>query len=162
MPEGDLGDRPTDPGFRVPVGPLKKLPLLDQVIGQQFPGDIFHLPFFQARGLELILPGGINGFPFREADSQQGFDGFQGRAAGIVPHPGQKTDPDQPVKILGQRFKGGNLGYRIGKNSNPDVFQLLIRQRGVKGQHLEGADLLQGQAQIISGLFPQVFPLGVL
>ena len=100
--------------------------------------------------------------PSGRRDSQQGFDGFPGRAAGIVPHPGQKTDPDQPVKILGQRFKGGNLGHRIGKNTDPDVFQLLIRQRGVKGQHLEGADLLQGQAQIIPGLLPQVFPFGVL
>ena len=83
-----------------------------------------------------------------------------GRTSGIILHPGQKTDPDEPVEIPGQRFKGGNLGHRIGKYSRSDVLQLFFRQRGIEGQNLDGTDLLHFQPQIIPGLFPQVFPSG--
>ena len=147
--EPHLGKDQADPFVRIPVLTGKNLPLLDNVVCDQFPGNSVHVRFGQIRSGDAVSLGGVNAVVFTEADAEQVLQGLGGGGAGIVPDPRAVSHPDAPVEIHRQGRIGRHLRYRIGKDFGPDLLALFAGQIGVDGQHRNGADPVECQAEVV-------------
>ena len=101
-----LGDNDADAFPGPPLIAAENLPLLDDIVGQQFRGDAPGIGFGEAPALEAVALGSINRLLFGQALAEQIFHGLHGRGAGIVAHARPEADPDDPIGIDGQRGQG--------------------------------------------------------
>lgn len=161
MVQPHFGNDDADALGRVPFLRRPHPPLLDDVVGEQPPGDLFDIRPAEGFPAHAEAFGGVDRFPGLEPVTEQILDGLGRCRARVVPHPRPEPDPDDPLPVDGQRPVGGGLGDRVGEDFLPDALQLPLVEVGIDRQDVHRPDPDRVDSEVGLGFLADAFAFGV-